>query len=341
MPSDRHPAARAFDRIALAAGLVGLAFVVHRLGWDGMRHVVLGTGGWFAVLAAIDLAGALCDAFAIRSLVRPHASVGFGRVLAAELSGMAINRLTPASSLGEPVKVTLLVRGDVPVDVAVSSIVMFNLATIYTGIAAVVLGVPVTVLLLDLPPDIEHLVWIALAVLVAVALGLAWLVHRGALGSLVDALAAVRLISPARHTRWHARVTAIDARLRTLGDARAPGVRRAIAGVVGSRICNWAGTIVIFYAADIPMSAPLVVASLSVGILVTWISNIVPLGLGAADGTNYVLYGLLGASPVAGLLFTMVNRLRTIVIALLGLAVMLVASRAYDSRAATSPSQLA
>ena len=96
---------------------------------------------------------------------------------------------------------------------------------------------------------------------------------------------------------------------------------------MGSRICNWIGTVIILHAIHIPLTAPLVIASLSVGILVTWASNIVPLGLGLADGTNYALYGLLGASPVAGLLFTIVNRLRTIVLALIGLCVMGLASR--------------
>ena len=55
-------------------------------------------------------------------------------------------------------------------------------------------------------------------------------------------------------------------------------------------------------------SAPLVVAMLSVGILISWLSNVLPLGLGLADGTNYALYGLLGASPEAGLVFTMTAR---------------------------------
>ena len=65
---------------------------------------------------------------------------------------------------------------------------------------------------------------------------------------------------------------------------------------------------------------------LSVGILISWLSNVLPLGLGLADGTNYALYGLLGASPEAGLVFTMVNRLRTVVLAVMGLAIMAIAN---------------
>jgi uncharacterized membrane protein YbhN (UPF0104 family) len=322
---ERHPAARAFNLLALAAGGVGLAIAAHQLGWAGMRHAVVGTGAWFAVIAAIDLCGALCDAFAIHGLLRPHARVAYARVFAAQISGIAINRLTPGNSLGEPVKVTMLVR-EVPVDTAVPAIVLFNLCTIYLGIVTIALGAPVTALMLDLPEQVERVVWSGLAALVALALVLAWLVHRGAAGTLVAALARARLISFVRAKRWRARVAAIDARLQAVRDPRASGLARGVAGVVGSRVCNWLGTIVVMYAADIPLTAPLVLASLSVGILVTWITNIVPLGLGIADGTNYVLYGLLGASPVAGLLFTMVNRLRTVVLALIGLGVMAIAN---------------
>jgi uncharacterized protein (TIRG00374 family) len=327
VPSGRHPAARVFNLIALGVGAIGLAVVIDELGWDGIRKAVIGTGAWFAVIAAIDLCGSLCDAYGIRGFIRPRAAVPFANVFAAQISGIAINRLTPGNSLGEPVKVTMLVRAEVPVDVAVSAIMMFNLSTIYVGIAAIVLGVPLTALMLDLPPSIERLVWIGLGVLVAVAVILALLVRRGVIGSLVGALAAVRIISSERAQRWRARTAAIDSRLRAIGDARSSGLGQGLAGVLGSRLFNWVGTIIVLHAADIPLEPALVVASLTVGILITWMSNIVPLGLGLADGTNYALYGLLGASPVAGLLFTMINRLRTIVLALMGLLVMTIASR--------------
>jgi uncharacterized protein (TIRG00374 family) len=292
-----------------------------------VRSAVIGTGVWFAVIAVIDMIGSVCDAYAVHGFIRPHAEVSFRRVFAAQISGLAINRLTPGNSLGEPVKVTLLVRAEVPADVAVSAVVMFNLAGIYVGIAAIAIGTPVTALMLDLPPRVEHAVWIALGGLLALAVLVVWLVRRSAIGTLIDMFVRVRILSADRAARWHAKVASIDARLRSIGDTRTSGLRRGLAGVLGSRVLNWLGTIAVLYATGIPMTAPLVLASLTVGILITWLSNIVPLGLGVADGTNYVLYGLLGASPVAGLLFTMVNRVRTVVLALMGICVMLVATR--------------
>jgi hypothetical protein len=302
---------------------------MRELGWTGIRNAVTGVGAWFAVTAAIDFVGSSCDAGAVYSLVRPHTPIAFRHVFAAQLSGIAINRLTPGNSLGEPVKVTMLVRSDVPTDVAVSSIMLFNLMTTFVGIAAIVIGTPLTAVVLDLPPDVARAVWISMAVLVAVAIALFVLVRRGALTTLVGILVRARIVSAARGARWQSAVASIDEQLRRGGSLSAPGQARALALVLGSRMFNSAGTIVVLHAADIPMTAALVIATLSVGILITWLSNVVPLGLGVADGTNYVLYGILGASPVAGLLFTLVNRVRTIVLALMGLAVLAIASALY------------
>jgi uncharacterized protein (TIRG00374 family) len=321
----RVRASTVFNLIALAIGAVAFAFVANHLGWSGIRQAIVGAGAWFAVIALIDLVSATCDAFAIHGFLLPKQRVPYWRVYAAQLSGMAINRLTPGNSLGEPVKVTMLVR-TVPTELAVSAIVMFNLTTLYVGIAAIVLGAPLTALLLDLPDRVELVVWVGLAALVAVAIAIAVLVRRGAFGTLIDALVALRLISSARGNRWRDKIGEIDRRVRDIAHAKSSGIHRGLTGVLGSRVLNWVGTIVVLHAADIPLTPPLVVASLSVGILVTWMSNIIPLGLGLADGTNYMLYGLLGATPVAGLLFTLLNRLRTVMLALLGLTAMAIAN---------------
>src|SRR6476661_5354395 len=118
----------------LVVGVVALGFVLDHLGWAGARRVVVGTGAWFAVIAVIDLASMMCDAFAVQGFLRAKVAISYWRVFGAQASGLAINRLTPGNSLGEPVKVTMLAR-HVATEQAVSAIVMFNLTTIYLGIA--------------------------------------------------------------------------------------------------------------------------------------------------------------------------------------------------------------
>jgi len=323
-PRRRH----VLHAVALVVGFVSLAFLMDRLGWAGIERTVIGTGTWFVVLAAIDLVSVCCDAAGVYCFVRPLAPISYLRVFAAQASGLAINRLTPGNSLGEPIKVTMLMA-HVPEAAAVSAVVMFNVASYVVAITVIVIGVPLTLLTLDLPSRVDLLVMIAAGALLLVAIGLVVLARRGALSTVISAASRLRLLSSARAARWHARVAAIDGNIGQFGDAT---TRRALLFVVASRLLNMTGSVVILRAADIPLTAPLVIGMLSVGILITWLSNLIPLGIGLADGGNYALYSVLGSSPGAGLDFTMINRVRTVVLASMGLTVMAIASLIDRSR---------
>jgi hypothetical protein len=297
----------------------------HSIGWTATTDAILGAGWWFAAIAAIDLASVFCDAGGIYCFIRPQTELSYWRVFAAQASGLAINRLTPGNSLGEPTKMTMLAE-HTPESLAVAGVVMFNIAQYYIAFAAIVLGVPATLLMLDLPPRAELAVWISTVVIIALAVGLAVLVRRGAISTLIAGLARMRILSAARAAAWTERIVAIDDQVKRLGNARSSGTAGGIGFVFLSRCLNWAGTIAVLVACHIPLTAPLVIAMLSVGILLTWLTNVIPLGLGLADGGNYALYGLLGASPAAGLIFSMVNRVRTVVLAAMGLSVMAIAN---------------
>lgn len=324
-----------FHAIALVVGVIALGILLDTMGWEGIRNVLVGTGGWFALIAALELAALVTDAAAIRCFIRPQAEIGFWRVFAAQASGVAINRLTPGNSAGEPVKATMLVE-HLPASAAVAGIMLFNLATLTIGVGVIVVGVPLTLLTLDLPLRLEVLVWTATGVLVAIAALLVHLARRGALATLVDGLHRMGMVSAGRAATWREKVATVDLRLREFGR---PGTRAGIAFALASRMLYLVGTIVVMIAAHVPLTAPLVVANLSVGILITWMSNLIPLGLGVADGSNYALYGVLGSTGPVGLAFTMINRARTCLLAMMGLTVMLIANladRRRDRRAATA-----
>jgi hypothetical protein len=72
----------------------------------------------------------------------------------------------------------------------------------------------------------------------------------------------------------------------------------------------------------------LLVGVLSVGVLVSWMSAVVPFGIGIADGSMYALFDVLGASGAHGVFVTMLGRARSLSIALIGLAIMAVAHSA-------------
>ena len=309
-----------FHVAAFVIGGLALAILLERLGWDGIRRIVLGTGAWFAVFAVLDLGSLACDAGALHACVRANAPISYPRAFAAQASGLAINRLTPGSALGEPLKVTMLIE-HVPEDTAIAGVVMFNAATVLVAITVMVVGAPITLLALDLPARVELVVWLAAVVLLAAAVAVVLAIRRGAVGAVARAAARLRLLSPARAARWRGRIDALDAQIREL--RRTP---RAFAFALGSRTLHALGTIAILIAADVPLTVPLVAGVVSVGILLQWLANVLPLGLGIADGGNYLLYGALGSSPSAGLDVAMINRLRTCVLAAMGLTAMLAAT---------------
>ena len=319
-----------FHGVAFVVGLVALTFVIDQLGWGSITRAVVGTGSWFAVIAAIDLLSVLCDARGVYCILRPLAPIPYLRVFAAQASGVAINRLTPGNSIGEPLKVTMLMA-HVPEEAAVSAIVTYNLVALCVSVSGIAVGVPLTLLTLDLAPRVELLVWIGTAVMIAFVLGLIVLVRRGGVATLITAGERIHLVATERATRWRERVVAIDDNLRKFGDAAS---RHAVIFAVASRILNWSGTLVVLHVSQVPLTPSLVIGMLSVGILITWMSNVIPFGLGLAEGGNYALYGALGSSPASGLHFTMINRVRTCVLAAMGLTVMAIANAVARSRRA-------
>lgn len=322
-PRARH----VWHAIALVVGAVALAILIDTLGREGFERAILGTGRWFLVIAAIDLASVFFDAGGVYCFVRPLAKISYPRVLVAQASGLAINRLTPGNSLGEPVKVTMLMA-HVPEAAAVSAIVMFNVASYVVATSAIAIGVVITLLAIDLPGYGELIVLLVTAGMLAAVSGLVVLARRGALSTLLRGGRRIRVLSEARAERWGKRLAEIDGNIRRFGD---PATRRALLCAIGSRVLNMAGALVILIATGVELTVPLVAGTLSVGILITWISNVVPLGLGLADGGNYALYGLLGGSPAMGLEFAMINRVRTVVLASMGLS-MLAIGNVVDRR---------
>lgn len=319
---DRHVASHVFNIAVLVVGVVALGFMMNRLGWATARDVMVDAGGWFPLVLALDLAALACDAAAIHAFMRPEARmVSYGQVLAAQASGRAINILTPGGALGEATKITML-AAHAPRARAVSSIVLFNLATFYLSVAIVVIGVPITATLVDLPHQLAVAVWIGLAVVVGLVIGLAVVIDRGAIDTAFAALRRLHVVSPERAAGWRDKLADIDRHLRELHTDRSPGTYAGLALLGASRLLQWSATIAALHAVGIALTAPLVVGVLSVGVLIGWMSSIIPFGIGLADGSYYALFGVLGAPGPHGVLVTLLGRARSLALAAIGLAVM-------------------
>jgi uncharacterized protein (TIRG00374 family) len=313
-----------FNLVMFVAGGIGLYFMLRTTSWDELRPVIIGVGTYAGIILALDLTALCCDAAAWHSFMRPEARmVSYPRVLGAWASGRAINVLTPFGALGEPTKITMLLDR-APKARLLSSIVLLSVTVLYFSVTVMIIGIPITLLLVDVPPGIKVTVGIGMAVLVPLMVMLGIAIQRGAISTLVGTLRNTRIISAERAADWKERLKEVDRHIRELHAHRTSGTRRGIVFVAISKLVTYTSTCVLIHAVGVSLTPALVIAVLSVGVLIQWIASIVPLGLGIADGGNYALYSLLGATGPQGLLVTMMNRARSVCVAVLGLGAMVV-----------------
>ena len=321
-PPNRHVWSHLFNIVVLLGGSIGLVVMMHQLGWDMAVDVLQRVGTWAGVIIALDLLDMVLDAGAIAAFLLPASHrISFWRVFAAQASGRANNIFVPGGVVGEATKVTMLVSC-APRDRVLLSIVLFNLATIYISVAILIIGVPITVYYVDLPHELALLVWIGLAVMIAVVIGIGVIVHRGAIQTAMATLRGLHIISKERADRWGSKLSTLDQNLKHLQSGRVPGAKRAVMLLIAERAVAWLTTIVVLHAIGVELHPMLVIGVLSLGVLISWMSAIVPFGLGVQDGSNYAIFELLGSTGELGVLFTLVSRARTLAIAGLGFVIM-------------------
>jgi hypothetical protein len=326
MTGERHLVSHVFNIVVFVVGGAALVLLMKRLGLANARRVLSDAGAWLALVVGLDVAAMCCDAAAIHAFMRPESRmVSYMRVLSAQASGRAINVLTPGGALGEATKVSMLV-GHAPRARIVSSIVLYNLSTLYLSVIIIAIGVPITTGLVHLSREVAIIAWVGLVTILAIMIAMVVVIRRGAVGTLIDAAKGAHLVSAARAERYAAKLTDIDHQLRDLHTA--PGLRIGGTWIALSRACSWAATTTVLHAIGVPITATLLIGVFSVGILVGWVSSIVPLGVGIADGGNYALFGVLGASGSKGVMMALLGRMRSLTVAVIGLVVMAIAHTA-------------
>jgi len=311
-----------FNLAMFVVGGAALAWMLRTTSWPELAEVISGVGGWAVVLLVLELVSLVLDAAAWHAFMRPEARmVPFWRVLGAWTSGRALNVLTPGGALGEATKVTMLIN-HAPRARVLSSIVLINVSMLYFSVSVMVIGIPITLLLTDLPSQLKAVVGVGVAVIVPAMVALGFIIQRGAIATLVGTLRRFRWISAERARTWKGKLKDVDHHIKELHTDRTSGTRAGFAFVLASKLVTYAATVALLAAVGVPLSPALIIGVLSVGVLISWIAAIVPLGLGLADGGNYALYALLGATGPQGLFVTMLSRARTVAVAILGLAMM-------------------
>jgi glycosyltransferase 2 family protein len=166
--------------LALAAGLSLLGWLLHHTGfepvWQRLRVL-----GWAAPLVFVPyLLIAIIDARGWR-LALPAAArarIPLPGLMLTRMAGEAVNSLTPAAALGEPVKAYLLRPWQVTGSEALASVVISKTALIASQSLFTALGIAALLARIDRPQ--LALGWLVVMVVICAlfTMGLVWVQHR-------------------------------------------------------------------------------------------------------------------------------------------------------------------
>jgi uncharacterized protein (TIRG00374 family) len=306
-------------RISLVIGIGALIATVWIVGPRTIVEHLKAIGWFFVVLVVIEMLSSALDGVAIHFMAHGKGQPSIRECIVAQIAGRGVNSVTPGGNLGEATKVGLLSRR-CPARRIVAAVMYVGLVGVVMSLGFVALGAATTAFLFDVPRAGMIALLAGAAVAAGIAIAILVLLHRGMLSTLSNALARLHIISKARRERWNKTLTEVDSRLRGSDDGEHR--RKAATFVIISHLLQKGLAYFTIMSAGYVMSPGQFLALLSAGVLIAWISTIVPMGLGISEGGNVALFTLIGAPPSLGLALALARRVNQVVFAAIGFFVL-------------------
>ncbi|HUH04713.1 MAG TPA: lysylphosphatidylglycerol synthase transmembrane domain-containing protein [Kofleriaceae bacterium] len=316
----RRSTLRRINAILLVLGLGGLAWMVHAIGpgtiADGMAQV----GAGFALVCGFHLLAILGDSLTLRAstghLARTVAYSVFAR---ASLVGHGINQATPLGKVGELTKLTLLAE-HMSGERATAALIVQNLVMFVVNCGLIATGTLVVWLAFEVEPRAMIAFAGVAAVFLVLGAGAVLLMWRG-LGDAPFRVARWVRVSAARIERWQGRWQEVEGAWRETS-ANPGAMRLAFGSSIASKLFDFGEAYVILSALGVEPALAAAVASVANYQVVVWVTPFVPLQAGTAEGGAFVLFGLLGLPPQAGVLLELIRKARRLVFIALAIALL-------------------
>jgi uncharacterized protein (TIRG00374 family) len=311
-----------FEKIAFAAGVALLGWLVYRIGpgnlWEQLSELSWG----FFLVFGLHAVVILCNALAWRSTLPPaRRSVPLGLLSGMLIAGDAVNAVTPAAVVGgNLVRISLLGRR-VPLEAAVGSVGLAAMALFVAQALFVVSGAPFVFTVLQDGSLRAGLALLSAAVLLLVSFILY-------LGWSPEGLARIRRWFE-RFGWFRVRWTAPESRWRAFAEETLGSLRnrpRDFVLSVGLSLLGWLTGIVEVFLILRLLKAPVGWGTaLAIEVLSVTIEGVlffVPAKMGTQEGGKYVIFLALALDPVKGVALGFIRRLRELAWAAVGLALL-------------------
>jgi len=304
-------------RVSLVVGLIALVATIVIVGPSAIMHYLRAIGWFLIVIVAVELISSVLDGTAVYYMARGPT---WREAVVAQIAGRGVNSITPGGNLGEAVKVGLLSRRG-STRRAVAAVMYVGLVAVVMAFGVIAIGSAVTPFLFDMPAVAKVGLFLGAAAAVGIGFGIVWLLSHGMLAKLANMLARLHLISRKRREKWNETLSDVDARLS--GHSDGEHRRKAIACIAASQLLQKTLSYLTVLAAGYHLSPGQFLALLSAGVLVGWISTIIPMGLGISEGGNVALFTLIGAPASLGLALALARRVNQVVFAAIGFFVLM------------------
>jgi len=311
-------ALRIVERILLVAGLILLGFLIRELGAasvvDNLRLV-----GWGIVpIIMQELVSYTANTAGwLAAFPRPRPAIPFTHLMAARMSGDAVNYVTPTATLGGEFVRTRFLRGQAAGTSLVASVAVAKLSQTIGQIAFVVLGLGIILDETPLPDAIRYGLLAGLGALSAGAIILLFVQRRGMFAPAFRL--AQRWGLPARAPELMRRLQRLDAeiaRVHMSGDG----------AVVLSATCFFGGwcmgvveIYLILWFLDVPVSVHRALTVEVLSVAIDGMLFFVPFKAGTQEGGKVLIFTLLGLDPAKGLAVGILRRIRELTWAVIGL----------------------
>lgn len=311
------PVFRALQIAVLALGIVLLVALVRAVGVDVLRAHLQGFGVAFAGVVALELVLDGCFTLGWRRTL-PRAAIGFWRLFWVREAGTAVNQLTPTATVGGEVVKAMLLRGHVPANDAVVSIVATKLAFALGQTAFVLVGLAAVIGRGAAAPGTRAGLIGAAAIACAAVGGFLVAQRRGVLAPAVRV--ATRL---GVRARWlaplEARAERLDRELATLHRERPGAFAASVAWHFGGQLVGVLQLLYILVALGVPADLLTCVGIEALALLADSAVFFVPGRVGVQEGGRVLVFTILGLGAGTGLAVALIVRLNQLTVAALGL----------------------
>ena len=332
--------ARWVTRVSLAVALVALVFTIRDIGVHAIGRYFRRIGWWWFAVAALEVVITSLDAVAIRAFLSPEQhKVRMRTALLAQLAGRAVNAVTPTGNLGEAIKASVLTE-HVSQSRAVATILLYNIVGFTVELGIVAVAAPILALVVPMPEELRVLFLVAGGLALVATVAIYMLVRRGMLAGAARLAVRLHLLSQARFTRWEARLSGVDDKLRVVAGARARDRALGIGAIATSRLTSMTLSLLILHAVGGPITLAFVAGYTVGGFAIYLAASLVPMGLGISEGGNYELFRALGENPGWGVTMVIARRVTLVAYAAIGLVLVTLSEtvqRARDRQRAPAP----